>query len=583
MENEEELKPEIVSAKISATPNESTWSQAYGAGSLFAILTLNQKSLSEDEEKTSLPSIGKEIFDSLEKEYFTLDEKDLSSIKEAIERTVSHIPPFLISSLIVAAIPTSLQDNILYIFIFGKGKILLKRDDTFGTILNNDSNNIISASGFLKHNDLIILETEKFADLISLNKLISVSDNSQPSEIAETLSPEIHGKEEGDSSAIFIKFLKKENQSEEKVEYAKEIKSIPPSNFFSLFSSLLKKTSLLSPQLNHTKKMFLTIAFIVVIIFILSIFFSIKKQNDTKIKNAFQNVYFPAQQKYDEGQSLLTLNKNLAKEDFLSSKKVLSDALPQFKKDSEEYKKIKNLINKIDEGIKETSGVLNTNIQKVDKQSSKLLSFAIINSTSKSYLYTQDENNIYVISMHDVKMIDKSNLEKAKTIIKNQEDWQSIDGFAVYLGNIYILDKKSNQILKYVNAGNDKFSKSEYFAEDSKHDLSNAVSMTIDGSIWILYKNGAIQKFTKKELQSFKTPTFDKPLTNALHIVTDVDMNNLYILDPINKRVIVIGKDGTFKEQYVNNQLEKAKNLEILEKDKIIYFLADDNVYKITM
>jgi len=48
-------------------------------------------------------------------------------------------------------------------------------------------------------------------------------------------------------------------------------------------------------------------------------------------------------------------------------------------------------------------------------------------------------------------------------------------------GNLYVLDSKQNQILKFVQSGSG-FSKTNYFSGTSP-DLSKAISMTIDSSI----------------------------------------------------------------------------------------------------
>lgn len=569
MENEEEsTKPEIISAKIGAVPTQNAWSQAYSAGSLFAVLALTQ-----EKGEAALSSVGKEVLDNLEKEYFTLEVKNLSSIKDAIDKTISRIPSSIKSSLIAAVIPfSSAYDNVLYVFVFGKGKIWLKRADKIGIILSSISETpeILSASGFLQNNDLIILETEKFASLVSQEKLFKASDDLPPSEIAESLSPEIHEKQEGDTSAIIIKYAKKDTEEEIIAEETQQKESyIKPQRLTNLFINL-----------PHAKKMVLTISAVLVLILILSIFFAIKKKNDDKAQALFQNVYTSAEQKYNEGQSLLSLNKNAAKDDFNEAEKILLEAEKQFKKDSSQYLKLKELLQKVKTGLSQTSGIIVSKVQKTDKNNSLILAYAMEASKEKTLL-TQDAEKIYKLSMQGATSIDKTKGTK-KTIIKNDRDFQGVDGFSVYLGNIYVLDRRLNQILKFVNTG-DSYVKSNYFKADAKPDLSNAISMAIDGSIWLLYKDGKIQQFTKGELQGFKNPTLDKAITDTASIFTDVDTNQLYVLDLKNKRIVVIGKDGVFQSQYSDEILAKTKSFDVVEKDKIVYVLIDKDVYKLEL
>ena len=67
-------------AKIVSTPSQSSWSQAYNAGKLFAVLSL-EKEIEEVPEKDYLNILGKELLETLEQEFFTLEVKDLESIK----------------------------------------------------------------------------------------------------------------------------------------------------------------------------------------------------------------------------------------------------------------------------------------------------------------------------------------------------------------------------------------------------------------------------------------------------------------------------------------------------------------------
>lgn len=588
MENEEKAA-EIISAKIGAIPTENAWSQAYSAGSLFAVLSLNQELLEQSDQAYSLSSIGKGVLDGLEKEYFTLEEKNLSSIKEAIEKAIQNIPPLIKTSLIIAVIPfSSSYDNVLYVFILGEGKILLKREDRLGTILSSseEMGKTISASGFLENNDLIILQTEKFASLVDYNKLLSSCDNLSPSDIAEDLSPEIHKKQEGDTSAIFIRYAKKSTEKEMEMEEIidqSESKKMPNflKNFYTKKLPFIKNLGSFQTHITHTKKMLLTISIILVFVLILSIFFATKKKEDEKTKNLFQNIYTSAKLKYDEGQGLLRLNQNTAREDFKASAQILLNARNQFKKDSSERKQIEDLLQKVDASLAQTSGKTQVALQKVDKDKSPILALEIEKQSSSS-LYAQSDEAFYILSPKDVQTINKNDSSKSKVILKNNGDWQKPKSFGTYLGNIYILDSVQKQIIKFINAG-DSFGKSTYFQSSNLPDLSSAVSMTIDGSIWLLYQDGSIQKFTKGSRDEFDMPVLDVPLKGATVIRTDTDSNNLYILDPLNKRLVVISKDGKSQKQYYSDLFSKAKDIDVVEKDKIVYVLIGKDVYKMEM
>lgn len=565
MENNQNAQ--LTSAKICAIPKENSWAQAYSAGGLFAVLSLTKQS----ENEGIISHLGKQLLDALEKEFFTLEEKNLTSIKDALEKTSRIIPSSFDYSLIVSFIHSA--QNILYVFIANKGNVLLKREDKLGLILSGNSNNdgkILSASGFLQKNDLIILETEGFSNIVSDEKLFSLCDNSSPSEIAENLTPLVHEKEEGEASAIFVKYLIKtlEEKDQENIEIINKEKV----NFS--FPIKIPQFKFLKEKLTHSKKMFLTIAFVLFTIFIVSIFFAIKKQESDRQGLLFQKSYVLAQQKYDEGQSLLSLNKNSAIDDFKKAQKILSEAKPKFKIGSKEYVQIENLLKKINEVIAAASGINFITASLVDKTSSPLLKYALENP---NFLLSQDNNYIYALNEKEIDSINKGS-QKSTPI--QSGSWSSVIGFSNYYGNLYLLDKKNNQVLKLVK-GESEYGKSNYFSNPPS--LANATSMAVDGSVWILFKDGTIQKFTKGSQESFKNPTLDEPLKNPQKIFTDINTDNLYILEPTQERIVVIGKDGSLHAQYKSKILKRAKDFEVIEKEKTIYFLADGKIYKIEL
>src|SRR6266498_1841689 len=83
------VKPSLSFAKLVATPTDSAWSQAYNAGNLFACLSV---SVVEKNENISLPATGKDVLNLLESEFFTLEEKTITSIKQAIHESLTKLP-----------------------------------------------------------------------------------------------------------------------------------------------------------------------------------------------------------------------------------------------------------------------------------------------------------------------------------------------------------------------------------------------------------------------------------------------------------------------------------------------------------
>ncbi len=376
-------------SKIVATPTLNSWAQAYNAGKLFAVLSL-EKSQSVSSDIESLNMLGKNLLEKLEQEFFTLEAKNLESIKKAISSTFENTP----EGIHISFASGVFINNILYLFTLGKGKIFIKRNGSFGLVLDSSDNikEISSSSGFVKDNDLIVLGTKDFSEVVGNSDLDSALNASSPSEMSESLAPKVHKAENGKVSAIIIKYTNPKGEaeeiiqgsnetddtkaSEEKIEQTEDIEEKKPLfNFRSYL--LLIKSKLKKPNIRPKKSIFLIIAVIIVIILSLTIFLNIQNQNNEKLQALFSQVYSKAEKEYDEGQSLADLNKTLALESFASSQKIIEESVDQFLKKSQERIKLEELLEKVKKGLATASPLDESGLDR------SKLSVSVLNGSGK--------------------------------------------------------------------------------------------------------------------------------------------------------------------------------------------------------
>jgi len=359
----------LVFSKIVAFPKPTIWSQAYNAGKLFATLSLKKDSKEDEESPDSLSIFGKNVLERLEEEFFTIETKNLESIKQAVITTLKEIPDEVTPSFTAVVF----IDNILYSFAKGNGKVFIKRGGKFGTILdgtNEDLATATSSSGKLEDNDLIVLATHDFLDIVDPTFLSSSLGNLTPAEIAEALTPKIHEKDDAGAAAFIVKYSKQTTQPIMQEETKQQIEKPQ------LKAPFFKKMVPVSfAQFSHSKKKFLTVAVVILIVLITSIFFAVKKQNDSKTKALFEEVYASASKKYDEGSSLLDLSKSLAKESLSEAQKIIQDNKDKLPEKSQEKEKAENLLKNINEKLSSISSLEKSTDEK------KTLSIAVKNGS----------------------------------------------------------------------------------------------------------------------------------------------------------------------------------------------------------
>lgn len=358
-------------SKIVATPTLNSWSQAYNAGKLFAVLSLEKTQ--DTPEVESLNILGKDLLERLEQEFFVIEDKNLETIKKAVTTILENPVQGVTVSLAVGAFVS----NVLYLFGLGNAKVFIKRDENLGLALdaeNADAKNIASSSGFLKEKDLITLTTAAFSEVVNREDLASGLNGFEPSEITEILAPKIHKAENGKISAIVIKYqnplpeptvmpddldeglMEKEVMDEKAIVETEEAPSpVPP--FVKYLTLIKSKFKMPNIKIQSAKKLYLIIAAAIVALLISGIVLGIQQKNNAKMKALFDQIYPQAEKKYDEGQGLADINRIYARDSLLAAQKILNENKEKFPAKSKESSQIQDLLKKIDAGLAQVSPV----------------------------------------------------------------------------------------------------------------------------------------------------------------------------------------------------------------------------------
>src|SRR5262249_26330462 len=156
-------------------------------------------------------------------------------------------------------------------------------------------------------------------------------------------------------------------------------------------------------------------------------------------------------------------------------------------KDSQEAKQVTDLLTKIQTELGVSTGIENaTAVKETTVNDTDLLALEKANSDGVGF--SQNDTSVFYITPKAAVSITKSDGKK-KELVTNDSNWKQAVAIVPYQTNFYILDQKDS-IGKYVPSGN-SYNKNEYF-KSSTPDLSKAVSMAIDSSIWVLLSDGTI-------------------------------------------------------------------------------------------
>ena len=162
------------------------------------------------------------------------------------------------------------------------------------------------------------------------------------------------------------------------------------------------------------------------------------------------------------------------------------------------------------------------------------------------------------------------------------ESWKPGIDLAAYGKYIYMLSPSTNQIYKYSRLRSTYSTATEY---NSDAEIQDAISFAIDGNIYVLKKGGEIIQLFKSKLQDFEIEDLATDITEATKLYTSPELDGLYILDPVNKRVTIIQKDvglgGRYQGQIYFDDLEDVQDIYVEKNENKLYLLTKKEIFEV--
>lgn len=156
-----------------------------------------------------------------------------------------------------------------------------------------------------------------------------------------------------------------------------------------------------------------------------------------------------------------------------------------------------------------------------------------------------------------------------------------------YLRYLYVLAPEQKQIFKYERLTNRYGPPVSY---NVNGDLTGAIDMTIDSSVYVLKEGGSIVKLYRGEVQPFVVRRAPDGVFAGVKKIAKSPNSNFYFLDPVNHRVIVTSDGGATGEsvylrQYVleGEQVGELKDLVVEGDDTRLYVIDDKRLYVIDL
>lgn len=169
--------------------------------------------------------------------------------------------------------------------------------------------------------------------------------------------------------------------------------------------------------------------------------------------------------------------------------------------------------------------------------------------------------------------------EQFSAILKEPPSDFSFDNLSSFKRNLYFFDKKSGQIIKYPCQRDFEWKKPEFWLKKA----TEGKSMSVDGSIWILKKNNTIERYYTGSLQEKIELDIFPPVKDFSKVFTSPTLSHLFVLEPVQKRIIILNKKGEIIKQFQSEKFDNLLDFGVSEDGKIIWLLNGLKVYKVEL
>jgi len=154
-----------------------------------------------------------------------------------------------------------------------------------------------------------------------------------------------------------------------------------------------------------------------------------------------------------------------------------------------------------------------------------------------------------------------------------------ISAAGTYLTYLYLIDVKNDKTYRYPRAEGGFGAKTEWLKEEV--DISSTVGIAINENLFLADEN-KITKLLRGKVQDFKVEETATPIS-PFKLWTKRNVENLYVLDHDNARIIKLDKDGKILNQYYHPDIGNAIDFIVEIETSTIYFNSAQSVQSFNM
>lgn len=157
---------------------------------------------------------------------------------------------------------------------------------------------------------------------------------------------------------------------------------------------------------------------------------------------------------------------------------------------------------------------------------------------------------------------------------------QSISGDIAFPYSGYIYTELDGVIKKY------KDTKTEAVVWGELPSFKNAKSMAIAFNIYIITADNKLESYSSGKKTDFLAFGLENGFADAVKVIADVDLKNIYVADRGNKSVVILTNKGELIKQYKTEKdetWEDIRSIAVSPDEKTLYVLSGSKVFQVNL
>lgn len=161
--------------------------------------------------------------------------------------------------------------------------------------------------------------------------------------------------------------------------------------------------------------------------------------------------------------------------------------------------------------------------------------------------------------------------------VRDARSWDSVDGIAYAGRNLYVLDAEGDQVWRYLPTQSGFDSEREPMLTDAE--LEDASELAVSSAIYILFEDGAIQRFQGDTGETISLAGIDRPLRSPASL-TPLTSDRVLVADRGNRRIVAFSPEGVFRQQFKSATFTDLRALAVDEPNGLLYVLVGSALYR---